>query len=318
MSENEKIELFTPGCLGTCWHGKYHYFEPWAGCGHNCPYCYARFRAPVKSALSRLDTPFKKPRPLYPEKELLRRTAEAAASGQISTLKLCRYTDIFTPGFVKSGLSLRLLDALTGPSSKISRVIITTKGLPDKPIIDLLRSRPAKFSYNAAARPATPVSFGRDLLPIEERLAAAAAIQAGGVLTTIHMDPFIPGFDDEHAALRPFLEKLQGAGLTRIMFSYLLLSGEMAAPLKKELPASVFAALREKYDFSSGKQYLRKQADTVYWAIKPEIKRESVQNTAALLSEMGFDFVLCSLKNTPGLDTSKFKKNRLCDGKFYA
>lgn len=33
---------------------------------------------------------------------------------------------------------------------------------------------------------------------------------------------------------------------------------------------------------------------------------------------MGFEFVLCSLKNTPGLDTTRFKDTRLCDGKFYA
>jgi DNA repair photolyase len=318
MSEEKEIELFTPGCLGTCWYGKYHYFEPWAGCGHDCPYCYARFRAPVKASLSRLGTPFEEPRTLYPEEELLRRTAERAASGEISILKLCRYTDIFTPSFVGSGLSLKLLDALTGPASRISRVIITTKGLPDKDIIDLIRSRPAKFSYNAAVRPGTAVSFDRALLPAGERLAAAAAIQAGGVLTTVHMDPFVPGFDDESAALKPFLEGLKKLGLNRVMFSYLLLSGEMAAPLEKELPPAVFAALKDNYDLAESRQYLPRQADTVYWAIRPEVKRASVEKTAAMLNDMGFDFVLCSLKNTPGLDTTKFKGTKLCDGKFYA
>lgn len=318
MSDEKDIELFTPGCLGTCWYGKYHYFEPWAGCGHDCPYCYARFRAPVKNALARLSTSFENPLPLYPEEELLRLTAEKAASGEVNILKLCRYTDILTPDFVKSGLSLKLLDALTGPASKIARVIITTKGLPDRGIIDLIRSRPEKFSYNAAARPKTAVSFDRALLPAEERLAAAAEIRAGGALTTIHMDPFVPGFDDEPAALEGFLKGLKKLGLNRVMFSYLLLSDEMAAPLEKELPKEIFAALKSVYDLADARQYLPKQADTVYWAIKPEVKRASVERTAAMLDAMGFDFVLCSLKNTPGLDTTRFKGTKLCDGKFYA
>lgn len=318
MPEETDIELFTPGCLGTCWHGKYHYFEPWAGCGHDCPYCYARFRGPVKAALSRLGTGFEKPRPLFPEEELLRVTAEKAASGEISILKLCRYTDIFSPPFVENGLALRLLDILTGPGSKISRVIITTKGRPDRAIMDLMRSRPARFSYNVAARPRTAVSFDRHLLPAAERLAAAAEIQAGGVLTTVHMDPFVPGFDDDPAALGEFLDGLKQTGLNRVMFSYLLLSGEMAPSLEKELPPGTFASLKSRYDLSAGRQYLPKQSDTVYWSIKPEIKRESVERTAAMLNDKGFDFVLCSLKNTPGLDTSRFKGTKLCDGKFYA
>ena len=47
MMAEESLELFSPGCLGTCWYGKYHYVEPWAGCSHGCQYCYARLRTPV-------------------------------------------------------------------------------------------------------------------------------------------------------------------------------------------------------------------------------------------------------------------------------
>lgn len=312
----EKLELFTKGCLGTCWYGKYHYLEPWAGCGHDCPYCYARFRGQVKDKLAELGTTFEKPKPLFPEEELLRRIKETANSGEIGILKLCRFTDIFTPEFVKNGLALKVLRTLVG--SKVSRIIITTKGLPDQALIELISANPKKFSYNAAARPLSEVVFEKNLAPLEARLAAAARISAAGVRTTVHMDPFVAGFDDQEKPLKEFLGGLKALGLNRVMFSYLLINEEMLGSLAGALAPALLAAVKSVYDIGSSKQYLPGQENTNYWAIKPEVKRASVEQTAALLDAMGFEFVLCSLKNTPGLDTTKFKGTKLCDGKFYA
>lgn len=312
----EKLELFAKGCLGTCWYGKYHYLEPWAGCGHDCPYCYARFRSPVTGKLKELNTVFTKPSPLYPEQELLKRIAATANSGEVSILKLCRYTDIFTPEFVKNGLSLKILETLV--PSKVGRIIITTKGLPDKKIIDLISANPRKFSYNAAARPPDKVVMERGLEPLEARLEAAAAINKAGVRTTIHMDPFVAGFDDEEEALRPFLSGLKALGLNRVMFSYLLLCEDMVNSLARVLDPVLLQKIKAKYDIGAGRQYLPNQEETAYWSIRPEVKKDSVEKTAGLLNDLGFEFVLCSLKNTPGLDTTKFKGTKLCDGKFYA
>ena len=312
----EKLELFAKGCLGTCWYGKYHYLEPWAGCGHDCPYCYARFRSPVTDKLKELGTTFTSPKPLYPEQELLERIAAGANSGEISILKLCRYTDIFTPEFVKSGLAFKILEILA--ASKVGRIIITTKGLPDKKIIDLISANPKKFSYNAAARPPDRVVMERGLTPLAARLEAAAAISAAGVRTTIHMDPFVAGFDDDAEALGKFLSGLKTLGLNRVMFSYLLLCEDMVNSLAKVLDPELLKEMKAKYDIGADRQYLPNQEETVYWSIRPEVKKDSVERTAAMLNEMGFEFVLCSLKNTPGLDTTKFKGTKLCDGKFYA
>ncbi len=312
----EKLELFAKGCLGTCWYGKYHYMEPWAGCGHDCPYCYARFRSPVTSKLAELKAVFNDPEPLYPEEELLRRIAETANSGEIKILKLCRYTDIFTPKFVKNGLSFKVLRTLA--DSKVGRIIITTKGLPDRDIIALIAANPAKFSYNAAVRPSNGVIFEKELQPLKARLEAAAEIKRSGALTTIHIDPFVAGFDDEESSLRPLLEEMKALGLNRAMFSYLLLCEEMARGIAAVIKPAAFEAVKANYDLSASKQYLPNQSETVYWSLKPEVKRRSAEKTAAMLSEMGFDFVLCSLKNTPGLDTTRFKGAKLCDGKFYA
>ncbi len=312
----EKLELFAKGCLGTCWYGKYHYLEPWAGCGHDCPYCYARFRSPVTDKLKELNTVFTSPKPLYPEQELLERIAATANSGEVNILKLCRYTDIFTPEFVKNGLSFKILEILT--ASKVGRVIITTKGLPDKKIIGLISANPKKFSYNAAARPPNRVVMERGLEPLGARLEAAAVISAAGVRTTIHMDPFVAGFDDDAEALGKFLARLKALGLNRVMFSYLLLCEDMVNSLAKVMEPGLLEEIKAKYDIRAGRQYLPNQEETAYWSIRPDVKKDSVEKTAAMLDEMGFEFVLCSLKNTPGLDTTKFKGTRLCDGKFYA
>ncbi|OGS12681.1 MAG: hypothetical protein A2234_07880 [Elusimicrobia bacterium RIFOXYA2_FULL_58_8] len=312
----EKLELFAKGCLGTCWYGKYHYMEPWAGCGHDCPYCYARLRSPVTDALTALKTDFPRPRPLYPEEELLRKIAETANTGEISILKLCRYTDIFTPEFVQNGLALKVLKTLV--ASKVGRIIITTKGLPDKTIINLITSNPKKFSYSAAVRPVNAVVFEKELAPLRARLEAAAEINKAGVLTTVHLDPFVAGFDDAEEPLGRLLGTLKELGLNRAMFSYLLLCENMLGSISRVLTPELTAAIKANYDLATDRQYLPKQEETVYWSVKPEIKRASVEKTAAMLGKLGFEFVLCGLKNIPGLDTTKFKGVTLCNGKFYA
>lgn len=312
----EKHSLFTKGCLGTCWYGKYHYMEPWAGCGHDCPYCYARFRSPVTDALAQLKTSFNHPLPLYPEQELLRKISETADTGEISILKLCRYTDIFTPEFVANGLTFKVLKTLL--ASKVGRIIITTKGLPDKAIIGLITANPARFSYSAAVRPVSEVVFEKELAPLRARLEAAAEIQKAGVLTTIHLDPFVAGFDDAEGPLGKLLDTLKELGLNRVMFSYLLLCEDMLNSIAKVLKPELTAAIKANYDLNTDRQYLPNQEETVYWSVKPEIKRRSVEKTASMLSAMGFEFVLCGLKNIPGLDTTKFKGVTLCNGKFYA
>lgn len=312
----EKIELFSPGALGTCWYGKYHYLEPWAGCGHSCPYCYAKVRDAVNGSLKELGARFDAPAPLYPEEELLRRIKETVSSGSINILKLCRYTDILTPGFVKSGLAFRILEILA--ASPVKRVIITTKGLPDARIISLLGDRKEKFSYNAAARPKTPLSMDRHLAPQRERLAAAAEIAGAGVQTTIHMDPFVAGYDDETGPLEEFLSGLKGLGLKRVMFSYLLLSPDIIAEMTAELGRELMARIVADYDMTTARNPTPGETDTCASSLRPEIKRKSVEKTAAALDRLEFDYVLCSLKSTPGLDLKKLKRGTLCDGKFYA
>lgn len=318
----DKIQLFSPGSLGTCWYGKYHYLEPWAGCAHACPYCYARSRAAVNNTLAALGTTFGRPVPLMEEGRLLEEIARGAGSGEINILKLCRYTDIFSPGFVENGLALKILDILS--SSKVKRIIITSKGLPDARLISLMASRREKFSFNAAARPSAAVkgsplaAFDAHLKPLEDRLRAASELCAAGVQTTIHLDPFVAGVDDSGEALEAMLGLLKKYKLNRVMFSYLLFSGGIMDTMREALGTALLDRILADYDLSGTHKVLPGQEDTASQSLRNEVIKASVEKTADELDRQGFEFVLCSLKSVRGLDVRKYKRNMICDGKFYA
>lgn len=312
----EPLRLVEKGSLGTCWYGKYHYVEPWAGCSHGCHYCYARWRSPVTGKLQELGTTYDNPVPLFPAGELPGRIADEVRRQDVSIVKLCRYTDILNPAFVQNGLAWEVLSALA--RSSVRRIIVTTKGLPDDRLLALMRAHKEKFSYNAAARPAADFALEPRLPPLADRLAAAAVLRRAGVQTTIHLDPMVAGIDDEGVALRPFLDDLRRRGLLRVMFSYLLLSGPMLARLREKLPPRLLDRITAAYDLDHLDRYLPRDEETAYYSTRPELKRASVNKVAGALRELGFDFVLCSLKSTPGPERGDYRDAKPCDGTFYA
>ena len=312
----EPLRLVEKGSLGTCWYGKYHYVEPWVGCSHGCQYCYARLRTPVIDKLRELETVYENPRPLFPAQELPLRIANAVRREGVQIVKLCRYTDIMNPAFVQSGLTYEILSALA--KSPVRRIIVTTKGLPDDRLLALMREYKAKFSYNAAARPATDFALEPHLPPLADRLAAAAVLRRGGVQTTIHLDPLMAGIDDEMVKLRPFLDDLRRRGLLRVMFSYLLLSDPILKRLREKLPPRLLDRIVAAYDLTRLDRYLPRDEETAYYSTRPELKRASVNKVAGALRELGFEFVLCSLKSTPGPERGQYRDAKPCDGTFYA
>ncbi|MEW6012104.1 MAG: hypothetical protein AB1602_01755 [Elusimicrobiota bacterium] len=314
MSE-EKFELFKKGCLGTCWYGKYHYMEPWVGCSHNCPYCYARFRKSVKDKLKENGNEFEKPKLFMPQKEFLDEIKKKAYSGEIKILKLSRFTDFFVPEFVKNGLSEEILNIFV--KSPIERIIITTKGIGNDKLAEIIGKNKDKFSYNAAVRPLNELDFKENVFSAKERIEYASKINSLGVLTTLHLDPFVADFDDgeEFSEMMVFAKK---TGLKRAMFSYLLVSDEILEFLKDILKPEVFDRFSRIYDLSSKRQYLPNQTDTVYYSIKEEIKKKSIESAGKILNSLEFEFVLCSLKSVKGLNPDIIKEINICDGKFYA
>ncbi|OQA06844.1 MAG: hypothetical protein BWY66_01657 [bacterium ADurb.Bin374] len=316
MTDTEKIALFTPGCLGTCWYGRYHYLEPWAGCEHDCDYCYARYRSAVNAKLGELGTSFDKPLPLAEPGSLLQDIRARLDQGDIKILKLSRYTDLFTPRHVASGLAARLLEVLAG--SPIDRAIITTKGLPDAACIEIMGAHKAKFSYNPVFKPATPVTLEQHIAPLEERLRAAVRIQDLGVRVTVHIDPIVPGLEDDESAVRELLKTLMANGLKRVMFSTLLLTEPMVEDLRKRIGSEYTARILSHFAVDASRQLLPTQGETTYIELKPEAKQRIVDLYSRLLREMGFDFVLCGLKSaSKGLRIDR-ATCPVCDGTFYA
>ena len=319
----ERVELFAPSALGTCWYGKYHYMEPWVGCAHSCPYCYARSRQAVNNSLQEKGNDFAQPALVMPRPQLLEAIEKGVNSGDMQILKLCRYTDIFTPGCVADGLSREIMEILA--KSKLDRVIITTKGVPDQATLEVLASNPKMFSYSVAVHPAalwneSPTrAFDAHLHSTAQRLDAAAFLQERGVLTTVHLDPLVAGVDDDPRALQPFLAELKKRGLNRVMWSYLLLSSGITATMQDALGTDYWQTLQNKYDLLGARQILPAQNDSISYALQEPLFLESVDKIYNALQEGGFEFVICSLKNVETLrNLKKYPLKMFCNGKFYA
>ncbi|HOT26570.1 MAG TPA: hypothetical protein PLU72_00180 [Candidatus Ozemobacteraceae bacterium] len=316
MTDTERIALFTPGCLGTCWYGKYHYLEPWAGCEHDCDYCYARYRSAVTAKLGELGTSFDKPLPLEESGALVEDIRDRLAQGEIKILKLSRYTDVFTPRYVASGLAAKILQVLA--ESPIDRAIVTTKGLPDAACIEIMGAHNAKFSYNPVFKPAAPVTLEQHIAPVADRLRAATRLQALGVRVTVHIDPIVPGLEDDEAAVRELLNTLKSNGLERVMFSTLLLTEPMVGDMRKRIGSEYTERILSHFAVDASRQLLPKQGETTYIELKPEAKQCIVDLYSRLLRELGFDFVLCGLKSaSKGLRIDR-ATCPVCDGTFYA
>lgn len=321
IKQNEKCDkdlFFVPGCLGTCWYGNYHYLEPYTGCQHDCVYCYAKSRSEVVKKVESLGGKFNDPQiGCLPQEALARMKEQLDSDPSIHTVKLSRYTDIFCKKFVDSGYSYDVLKLLVD-HPQIKRIIITTKGVPNDKIMDLIIQHPAKFSYSAAIKPAASVCMETDVPPAEERIYWAGKAQQAGALVTVHMDPLIPGVEDKEEILRPFFEKLKQAGLTRVMFSYLLYDKTVAQNIIKKYGEEFFASLKENY-LHEDRQILPSQQETASHTLKHEVKLESVRRISKLLTEYGFDFVVCGLKASDKEDIVALKEcSHVCDGKFYA
>ncbi|MBP5429380.1 MAG: hypothetical protein J6Y25_00615 [Elusimicrobiaceae bacterium] len=321
LQANDQCEeelFFVPGCLGTCWYGKYHYLEPFTGCEHDCVYCYAKGRSDVLTKIAAMNGQFTDPQiGMDPEKALAQIAKEIEKDPNIHTIKLSRYTDIFSKKFVANGFSYSVLKLLA-EHPQIKRIIITTKGVPNEQILELIKTYPQKFSYSAAIKPTAKICMETNVPPQEERIRWASLAKKAGALVTVHMDPLIVGYEDTEEVLRPFFAKLKEADLNRVMFSYLLYDYTIAKNIIARFGQEFFAKLKENY-LHNDRQILPLQQETTYYALKHEVKLESVKRISSLLNELGFEFVVCGLKSSDKEDVSDLKKcSHVCDGKFYA
>jgi DNA repair photolyase len=313
MCELDTVSLVSPGAIGSCWYGNYNYVEPWIGCDHGCLYCYARSREVVQNTLRIMGTRFEEPALLYEEAAISEIIIRDIKRYGVKTVKLSRYTDIFSPKFVSNGMSGDIIEALT--RSGVERIIITTKGAPDQRIIDTITQHPKLFSYNITIKPESENVLEPGVGSIDERMTAAAEIQRAGVLTTVHVDPILFSlYDSEHTWVE-FFELLKGyGGFTRVMFSYMFLDESII----KKLACFGDVFNKAAYDYDLNTPFKYDDIDKPLYYLNAGVKKRHAEMLATLLRRLGLDFVLCSLKSAEGDHGIDTKHCTLCDGGFYA
>jgi DNA repair photolyase len=154
--------------------------------------------------------------------------------------------------------------------------------------------------------------------PLKKRLDGAAKAQEAGAKVTIHLDPIVSGIEDTEELLAEFFKDLESRNLKRIMFSYLLLSEDIIANMKKTIDPVTMEKILSVYELDDSIQCLPTQTETRYYFLTPAARNESASRISSLLNKMGFDFVLCSIKNDPNSMDLGEKACPSCDGSFYA
>jgi len=289
--------------------------EPWAGCAHDCAYCYARHRSVVTSRLAAAGNPFERPSLLFEMDELLKKVREGVTANGVKILKLCRYTDFFTPPFADDGTSAAVLETLC--ATNVERIIITTKGAPGDELISIMAKHREKISYNAAVKPQGSHGLESGAPGTAARLDAAEKISRLGIKTTIHMDPLIPSID-RLESMPDFFSDLKKRGLLRLMFSFLLLNDPIISSIQKVLPASAMEAMLEDFNLGASRRFLPKQDETVLYSLRDDLRKKFSEKSGGMLAEKGFDFVICSLKSNRGEAETRPSNCPACDGTFYA
>ncbi|MGD9152291.1 MAG: hypothetical protein PVG30_01355 [Gammaproteobacteria bacterium] len=243
---NKCINLVEPGFLKSCKYGKYHYLEPWIGCEHNCLYCYGRSHKTVNNSLTHYQTTFNNPLPQHNPDILLNKIRQAIHKNNVKVLKLCRYTDIFTPKFVKNGLTYAILNELC--QLPIGKIIITTKGVPDKNILNLIKQHKNRFSYSAVIKPQCEYLLEINIPINEEKLMVMSELNKAGVKCTVGMHPLLFSINMELNEWRVFFKQIKSFGLSRVMFSYLMLDAGLIEHLKKSLSPKIFDIVMGYFD----------------------------------------------------------------------
>lgn len=310
------VTLIGDGTLGSCWYGNYHYIEPWVGCSHGCYYCYARSRPAVMKSLTQLGTDFGKPTLICNRSDLHKRIINDIEKNKVQIAKVSRFTDIFDPRSVKSGDSAMVLNAIV--SSKVKRVILTTKGLPDEACLDIIRKNPSLISFNMVIKPESENFLEPHVPSISSRLRIAREISEYGVLTTIHMDPLLLSVYDSERAWTYFLTNIKEYALKRVMFSYLFLDDEIIKALSSVISEKEFKTILADFDLSKPSNCEHEDIELPLYYFKADIRKKHSEMLARILTKLGMDFVLCSNKSaadSPNIDRSLCPH---CDGNFYA
>jgi DNA repair photolyase len=312
-----EIHLVTRGPK-TCWPGDYHYLEPWIGCDNGCLFCFARHRVAVRKRLAEIGSTYSEPKPFHEPERLLNEIRREMQNGEIKMIRPSRFTDLFSPSFVASGMAFEVLKALC--DSPVPAIAICTKGIPDSKSIDLIIRQKGRVRYYANIRPETGKQFEPGTPGIEERIKTVSYIteKMGSKWTAVHIDPLILGIDTLEA-LDEHLDKLKENNLSRVMFSFLMLNEELVAYLNTVLPGDVLKNILSYYEYNANqREVIKGEKDTTYFFPKADAEKEMVKDIVAILKNKQIEFIICYLKNFEVYKDLDLLRTNMCFKGFYA
>lgn len=211
--------------------GHRYCLNPYTGCGHACPYCYApvvmRY-SPVSACWgSRVQAKINLP-------EALARDMRGRR-GPIGAVFVGSVTDAYQPCEAELGITRRCLEMLgSRPDAGVS--ILTKSALVVRDA-DVLAAWAARTSTAGTGNPPGPgVRVGFTLTVLDEkaasfvepgaspplaRLRAASELRQQGVPVWVFVAPVLPGVGDAPEALEALLGAIRDAGVRRVCFDRL-------------------------------------------------------------------------------------------------
>ena len=205
--------------------------NPYRGCSHSCPYCFARPFHEYLGYSAGLD--FETKILFKPEAPALLRRALSAPGWQPKPLALSGVTDCYQPAEAKLGLTRGCLEVL---AEFRNPAIVVTKGWLVVRDADLLAELAA---HGAASVSISVTSLDRELQrilepgasPPEKRLEAIETLARAGVPVGVLVAPVIPAINDHE--IPAILEAVAAAGARFASKVMLRLPGAVA-PLFEE------------------------------------------------------------------------------------
>lgn len=264
------VNVFDPWGSPLCTCPLKYSLNPYTGCSHFCPYCYATAYIGVKPSTPKRDY----------KRRLLRDLERLDPRLHID---ISTSSDPYPPEEERYRLTRWTLEQLLPRGFK---VLIITKGALVARDADVLSRGNAAVTMTVttmddglAARLEPGASRPRDRVRALERLSEA------GVPVGLRLDPIFPLLTDSEDSMREVLEAARAAGAR-----FVVVSTYKARPDNLKRMMEAFPELAERYE-----RLYRREGRWMhgYWYLPERLRREMIERARRLALSLGFEFATC-------------------------
>ncbi len=279
------VNPFDPWSSPLCTCPLKYSLNPYTGCSHFCPYCYATAYIGVRPST---------PKPRFRER-LLRDLPKLDPRLHID---MSTSSDPYPPEEEKYRLTRWALEVLLPRGFKV--LIISKGALVARDVDILARGNAAVTLTITTMDPGLAARLEPGASPPQARVEALRRLSEAGVPVGIRLDPIFPLLTDDEHSMREVLEAARGAGAR-----FVVVSTYKARPdnLKRMLEA--FPELGERYT-----RLYRREGKWMhgYWYLPSSLRREILERARRIALKLGFEFATCR-EGFPELHTAP-----TCDG----